>query len=124
MLKRDIETSDDIKTVVDSFYERVKDDHLLKGVFEHVNWTTHLPVMYSFWGSMLLGDGTYRGNPLQKHLPLNINHQHFLRWLMIWTNTIDEKFEGAIAEVAKMRGRAIADVFQIKMGIAKGVRSL
>ena len=116
-MKGDIRTEQDIEVLVNTFYERVKTDLLLAPVFAHVNWPHHLPVMYSFWSSMLLGTQTYSGNPLQKHLPLKIAAPHFDAWLKIWHQTIDDLFLGAVAEEAKMRGRSIAGIFQHKMGI-------
>jgi hemoglobin len=73
--------------------------------------------MYDFWSSMLLGDQTYRGNPLQKHLPLAIDQSHFNRWLSLFKETVDENFEGDKAEEVKMRAKSIAGVFQVKMGL-------
>lgn len=118
-MKKDIAHSEDVKLLVNTFYDKVKNDNTLAPVFSHVNWNNHLPIMYSFWGSMLLGEGTYRGYPLQRHLHLRIDSQHFVAWLKVWHETIGELFEGMIAEEAKMRGDAIARVFQLKMGITQ-----
>lgn len=85
--------------------------------FSHVNWSHHLPVMYSFWCSMLLGEQSYRGNPLQRHMALPIGAEHFNRWLLLFGETIDENFSGVNAGEMKMRAQAIARVFQIKMGL-------
>jgi hemoglobin len=117
MLKHDILKRDDIKILVDRFYDKVKDDSLLGPVFNHVDWPHHLPIMYDFWSSMLLGDQTYRGNPLQKHMHLAINEDHFNRWLHLFTQTVDENFQGEKAEEVKMRAQSIAGIFQLKMGI-------
>jgi hemoglobin len=116
-MKSDIKTKQDIEKLVDTFYSKVQVDPLLAPVFAHVNWSEHLPVMYSFWTSMLLGTQTYTGNPLQRHLHLKIDHNHFQAWLSIWHQTIDELFSGPVAEETKMRGRSIAGIFQFKMGI-------
>jgi hemoglobin len=115
--KHDIVQRDDIQVMVDRFYEKVKADPLLGPVFSHVDWPNHLPVMYDFWSSMLLRDQTYRGNPLQRHLHLAIDTSHFGRWIELFMETVDESFEGEKAEEAKMRGQAIAAVFQVKMGL-------
>jgi hemoglobin len=114
---RDIVQREDIKIMVDKFYDKVKSDELLGPVFSHVDWPHHLPVMYNFWSSMLLGDQTYRGNPLQKHLPLPIDKKHFSRWLELFKKTIDENFSGEKAEEVKMRAESIASIFQLRMGL-------
>jgi hemoglobin len=101
--------------MVNSFYDKVKVDPLLGPVFSHVDWPNHLPIMYNFWSSMLLGDRSYAGNPLQKHLPLKINTQHFERWLQLFKATIDENFAGEKANETKMRAESMAAIFQFKM---------
>lgn len=118
-VKKDIIHRDDAKLMVDNFYEKVKHDPLLAPVFAQVDWPHHLPIMYDFWSSMLLGDQTYTGNPLQKHLPLPLQREHFDQWLALFTKTIDETFSGEKAEEAKDRARNIAGIFQLKMGLTK-----
>ena len=117
LLLPDITDRNDVIKFVDRFYDKVKEDTLLGPEFAHVNWLHHLPVMYNFWSSMLLGEQSYRGNPLQKHLPLPIGTVHFNRWLQLFKETIDENFSGVNAEEVKVRAQAIARVFQIKMGL-------
>jgi hemoglobin len=119
MQKSDIITRKDLTVLVDSFYDKVKQDNLLGPVFSDVNWPKHLPIMYDFWCSMLLGELSYRGNPLQKHLHLPIDASHFTQWLRLFETTVDEKFSGDKAEEIKMRARSIAGIFQHKMGLIK-----
>lgn len=118
-MKKDIITREDIEVLVNRFYEKVQADQILGPVFSHVDWPHHLPIMYDFWSSMLLGDQTYRGNPLQKHLPLPIESKHFDQWLKYFTETVDENFTGDKAEEVKMRAQSIATIFQMRMGITR-----
>jgi hemoglobin len=115
--KTDILNRDAVKLLVDKFYEKVKDDPFLCPVFSHVDWPHHLPTMYNFWSSILLGDQTYQGNPLQKHLPLSVTAEHFTQWLALFHLTVNENFEGEKAEEAKLRAQSIASLFQYKMGL-------
>jgi hemoglobin len=117
MEKHDIITRRDLTALVDSFYEKVKTDSLLGPVFSYINWEKHLPIMYNFWCSMLLGEGSYKGNPLQSHLHLPIERTHFDQWLKLFKETVDENFFGEKADETKMRAQAIAGVFQHKMGL-------
>ena len=117
-MEKDIITREDVKLLVDRFYQKVQADPLLGPVFSHVDWPHHLPIMYNFWSSMLLGDQTYRGNPLQKHLPLPIESRHFDQWLKYFIETVDENFTGEKAEEVKMRAQSIAGIFQMRMGIS------
>lgn len=114
--RHDISNHDDVKVLVDQFYAKVNMDSLLAPVFAHVDWPHHLPIMYNFWSSVLLGDRSYSGNPLAKHLNLKIGKEHFTRWLELFTRTVDEHFSGFNAKEAKNRAQTIADLFQHKMG--------
>ena len=118
--KPDITHPDDVKLMVDGFYEKVKTDELLGPVFggqAQVHWEAHLPTMYSFWTKILLGEGEYLGRPFQKHIPLKIDASHFKRWLALFEGTVDSNFEGEMADEAKLRANAIAQAFQAKLGI-------
>jgi hemoglobin len=117
MMRTDIETRNDIELLVKSFYERVMQDELLAPKFSHVDWPKHLPIMYNFWSSMLLGDQSYQGNPFQKHISLSIDASHFDRWMNLFTQTVDNHFTGMRAEEIKSRAQSIAGVWQHKMGI-------
>jgi len=114
-VKSDIEGRVDVKLLVDGFYDKVRSDPFLQSVFSHVDWPAHLPVMYDFWSSMLLGDQSYRGNPFQKHLPLDLTSAHFERWLSLFHQTVDEIFSGQNAQDLKMRSIGIAEVWKHKM---------
>jgi hemoglobin len=57
--KTDITTREDIIILVNAFYDGIKAHALLGPIFNEiaqVNWETHLPKMYSFWSSILLGE--------------------------------------------------------------------
>lgn len=121
-MKHDITQPSDIRIMVDRFYDKVQADPLLGPVFRHVDWPSHLPIMYNFWSSVLLGTQTYRGSPLQRHLHLEIDQRHFNRWLMLFEDTVYENFAGGTAEEAKARARAMAEIFQLKMGLVAQMR--
>jgi hemoglobin len=116
---KDIQTRKDVEKMVFTFYELVKADKLLAPAFENVYWPHHLPVMYNFWSSMLLGDMSYSGSPLAKHMDLVISSTHFDQWLKLFNENINAQFEGPVATEAKTRAKTIANVFQHKMGLMK-----
>lgn len=118
-MRKDLENEADIKTLVDTFYESVNKDELLAPIFNEfaeVDWSHHLPVMYSFWSSVLFGSMAYKGQPFPKHMRLPIQKQHFQRWISLFTQSIDELFEGPKANEAKQKATSIAQIFQMKMG--------
>lgn len=118
-VKQELKTREEIETMVNKFYEKVKQDLLLAPVFAHLDWPKHLPIMYNFWSSMLLGDQSYQGNPFQKHIGLPIEARHFDQWLKLFIETVNENFAGAKAEEVKQRAQSIAGIFQHKLGIAR-----
>lgn len=119
MRKKDIANKQDLEIIVNHFYEKVKQDELIGIMFEHVNWDTHLPLMYDFWDNVLFYTGNYTGNPMAKHMMANDRFQmtknHFDRWLMLFDKTVDELFSGKNAALLKERARSIATIMQIKI---------
>lgn len=115
---KEIITREDIILIVNNFYEKVKQDNLLGPLFAHVNWPHHLPIMYNFWSSMLLGEQSYTGSPFPKHVGLAITASHFDRWMELFTHTVDENFAGEKAIELKDRARSIAGVWQYKLSLS------
>jgi hemoglobin len=109
---------EDIMLLVDGFYENVRVNGLLGGIFNGVikdKWPEHLEKMYRFWQTVLLGEHTYWGSPFPPHAQLPVAQQHFDTWLKLWTETIDEHFAGAKAEEAKWRAGKMAVMFFSKI---------
>ena len=120
--KRDIGSEEDVVLIVNSFYEKVREDRLLGPIFNDfakVDWETHLPRMYDFWNTLIFSQKTYKGNPFAKHIPLPIQQEHFEQWLVLFEQNIDEHFTGEIAEHTKLRAKSIAHIFQSKLKFIK-----
>lgn len=112
---KDIQEHTDIVLLVDQFYSKIKTNPILSPIFSDVakvDWDHHLPKMYSFWGSILLGEQTYSGNPMQVHVALSkltpLSEHEFDEWLLLFNATVDELFSGTNAEEAKLRASNIA----------------
>jgi hemoglobin len=124
-MKTDIKTRKDIEHLINSFYDKVKKDEVIGFIFNDiakVNWEKHLPVMYDFWESIVFSTGNYTRNPMLVHLQLNrlvpLTKQHFDQWLKLFTQTVDELFEGNNATLIKERALNIATIIQSKILIA------
>ncbi len=124
-MKRDIVSEEDVKLLVDTFYKYVTVNPVIGHIFTNivkVDWDHHLPKMYAFWSTLLLGSMTYHGNPMQIHSKLNtitpLGQKEFDEWVRLFTLTVDELFEGPAATEAKVRARAIAQVMMAKFGSA------
>ncbi len=123
-MKKELENEDDIKLLVDTFYDKVNANAILSPVFNdfaQINWEHHLPVMYNFWSTVLFGSMTYKGQPFPKHLRLPVDTLHFEQWISLFTATVDELFEGERATEAKQKATSIAQIFQLRMGLLDGV---
>lgn len=121
-MKKTIEHLADIELLVNSFYDKVKTDDTIGYFFTEVaqvDWPVHLPRMYDFWESIVLGTGDFKGNPMAKHMQLNLKSKllpaHFKHWLLLWQQTVDELFVGEKAEEIKNRARLIAGVIEFKV---------
>ena len=121
-MKKDIANRDDIILLINTFYEKVKKDQVIGYIFNDVakvNWEKHLPVMYDFWENVIFFTGAYTGNTMTAHKQLHqktpLNAEHFQEWIKLFTQTVDELFEGDKAELTKQRAISIATVMQIKI---------
>lgn len=125
MNRREIESVEDIQEFVDAFYARVQKDALLGPIFEEVaqvDWETHLPRMYRFWETVLFNVASYKGNPVLKHVEVAqktpLGKAHFDYWVTLFKKTIDERFEGRLAELAKERALMMSRILLYKCGQA------
>lgn len=113
--RKDIENRGDIELMVNSFYNSVQSNNKLGYIFKDiamVKWDVHLPKMYAFWSHILLGDSEYKGNPMIKHIALSkqapMTDEEFSEWLALFIYTVDQLFQGPVAEEAKLRAANIA----------------
>ncbi len=116
--KGDITTMDDIQLLVNTFYEKIRINPLLGGIFNGTikdHWPQHLEKMYRFWQTLLLEEHTYFGSPFLPHAQLPVEQRHFDTWLKLWYDTIDQHFTGVKADEAKWRGDKMAVMFLSKI---------
>ena len=123
---KDIDNTEDIALLVDSFYKRVLQDDVISHLFTTVvklDWEIHIPIMNRFWNTVLLGSGTYSGQPMKVHMALNskspLHEKHFERWLALWSETVSSLFEGDRAERAKNQAKMMAHLIQQKIELSK-----
>jgi len=106
-----------LATLVDRFYDKVRTDPLLGPVFKSRvdDWDAHKVLMTSFWSTVALRTGHYRGNPLARHQPLPIGVAHFQRWLALWHETAGEVLDEEPA--ALMIGYAERIGYGLRVGL-------
>jgi hemoglobin len=118
-MTHDTVTEDSIVALVDAFYAKVRRDPAIGPLFDRVigdNWDAHLPRMYAFWSSVLLGSRRYRGNPMAVHQALPAFPAAFFDvWLGLFAETAAELFAPALADDIAGRARRIAE--SLKLGL-------
>lgn len=119
---RDIETRADCEELVRAFYARAMADTMIGYLFTdvaHLDLEEHVPVITSFWETILLGGPSYRGGAFGPHARLHAKAQlrtgHFERWLALWSATVDERFAGPRAELAKAHAQRVARAFSRRL---------
>jgi hemoglobin len=120
--RSDIETRADCETLVRAFYGKALTDPVIGFIFTdvaHLDLEEHVPVITSFWETILLGAGSYVGGAFAPHAALNakvpLRSGHFERWVTLWCATVDEVFCGPRAEQAKAHGRRVARAFHRRL---------
>jgi len=122
---KDITDINNIRLFVDEFYEKVRQDDVLGPIFLKAipgDWQPHLNKMYAFWNTVLFGVSGYKGNPFSKHAPLQIEQDHFDRWLKLFAETINTHFEGPVAQDAQKRAGLMAEMFLSRLRYANSNR--
>ena len=119
---RDIETRDDVETLVRAFYGKALTDPIIGFIFTDVaklDLEEHVPQITAFWETILLGAESYRGGVFGKHadvhLKVGLRRGHFERWLQLWFGTVDELFRGERANLAKVHALRVGQAFHHRL---------
>lgn len=120
--KKDITTRADIEHLIQCFYEKALIDTQIGFIFTDIakiDLESHLPHLFDFWENILLKPNGYKRNVLKVHVDLNekakLSPAHFERWLDLFSTTVDDLFQGIIANSAKNKALSIATVMQTKL---------
>ena len=131
MNKTDLNTRKDVFLLVSSFYEKVRVNSTIGPFFNETikDWEEHLERLTTFWETSLFMtkklEKKYHGNPLEAHVKVDkkfnhtIDNLHFGIWLNLWYQTIDELFEGDIADNAKRRARKMGTFMYMNIFAAR-----
>ncbi len=118
-MKEDIKTPEDINLLVTDFYAEVMKSESLCPFFSTLDWEAHLPKMKKFWRFILLDEAGYTENVTNKHLHMHLTNELFDEWLLLFHRTVDQHYEGPVAELAKTRASLIGIGIQGKMNLLK-----
>ena len=126
MLANEI-TKENIEKMVYLFYIKVLKDDIVGPFFiaklgddmKSDYWKPHLELLTNFWASMVLGDGSYTGNPFMPHTQLGeLSREVFEQWLELFFKTIDQVYAPHVGDPFKERSMAIAGNFMRNLGIS------
>jgi hemoglobin len=128
-----IENREDVSKLVRTFYSKVRMNAHLGPIFNEIvkDWELHLEHLTDFWEMVLLqsGPGAGKFNPIPVHKEVDnqtendISEVHFENWLELWFETLDQYFEGEVAEHAKAHAQKMAYIllFKIQEGRNSGL---
>ncbi len=118
----DIETRADVERLVRAFYGQALEDPIIGWLFVDIaklDIEEHVPVIASFWATILLGEQSYSGGAFAPHAALHAKARlragHFQRWLALWAATVDDLFTGERAEEAKAHAVRVANAFHSRL---------
>jgi len=118
----DLTTRADIHDLVVAFYREIVFDDLLAPVFgevAEVDWAVHIPKLIDYWCRVLLAQPGYVGTILHAHRHVHdlepFQAEHFDRWYLLWTESIDQRWAGPNAANAKNHAAQIAAVLAHKL---------
>jgi hemoglobin len=110
-------TEADIARVVPAFYAKVRRDPMLGPIFNGAidEWPEHLEKLQSFWSSVMLTSGRYKGQPMPAHIKheAQITPAAFARWLELWGDTTASLLSPDQAAAMQDKAARIAESLQL-----------
>lgn len=115
----DLDSRSRIEDLVQEFYTRARTDALLGPVFFGAlgdgDWSHHLGVVANFWCTVLLGERSYPGGFMWKHLQLPLRTEHVDRWRTLFTDLLQSTHAGPMTNEALRRVDIMAEVLKTKL---------
>jgi len=124
-MKYDITTREELLVMLHHFYSQVFVDGLIGPYFDEIRKAPehHIPLIADFWESVLNPQKPYTKNLMQIHRVIHegkpIGKTEFNRWVQLFSQTVDDFFEGPNAELLKQRARSVAGLMDLKFNYSK-----
>lgn len=120
----DLNDREAVESLVDQFYQQARTDELLGPVFLGAlgsgDWSGHLRVVSDFWCTILLGERSYPGGFMWKHLRLPLRAEHAERWATLFTALVKDTHAGPFADEALRRVEIMKAVLIAKLAHRDG----
>ena len=122
-MKEDLKNREDVNNLVVTFYQKVRKNKEIGYFFNNSisDWEAHIRKLTDFWESNLFFKPLYSGNPKLAHIKVDTENNneiealHFGIWLNLWFETLNELFEGPMAERAKNNARKMSSHLYLKI---------
>jgi hemoglobin len=125
--KPDLDSPEQIKAFIESFYDKVLADNLLAHIFTDVagiDINVHIPIIRSYWEKLLLGDKQYQRHTMNIHRDLHskfpFTEPEFDRWLSLFKQTASEEFSGPNTDRAVTVASSIAHNMNLTLNKREG----
>ncbi|PZW40858.1 hypothetical protein C8P66_12365 [Humitalea rosea] len=90
-------------------------------MFDQVHdWEAHITRITTFWSSVALLTGRYRGQPLAVHMPLALQPRHFARWLALFEATATRVCSPEAVTYLMEKARRIAQSLELGGAVQRG----
>ena len=110
-------SDEQIRQLVDSFYDKIRADADLRPIFERVvagDWETHLAKMHDFWASVMLTSGFYKGSLVAVHKHMGGLDIGLLdRCLALFGDSCDELLDSETAGLCWLKAAHIAESLKL-----------
>ncbi|MDY6828321.1 MAG: group III truncated hemoglobin [Pseudomonadota bacterium] len=120
----DIQSRPQVRALVERFYLKLLTDDRLAPFFDSPEAVfERLPLVSAYWDQLLLQQGSYRRHTMEIHAAIDrrrpFEAADFSRWLELFERTVDELYQGRLAERAKRLARRVADHMAGRVGLAE-----
>jgi hemoglobin len=119
---------DGLMLLLRRFYADVRQHQVIGPVFAAriQDWPSHLEKIAGFWSGLTGGPALYGGGMAARHIPLQLEEQHFAAWLDLWRRHCRAHLKPAeaeelilVAEALGQRLRAITAMHRPQDGSAR-----
>jgi len=108
-----------LERLVAAFYARVREDEALGPIFNDAvhDWPAHLATLTTFWSSVMLTSGRYKGQPVPAHMKhlARITPELFDRWLALWASTTNDLMSTDAAVSLQAKAARIAESLKLAL---------
>ena len=110
-----------LQQLVRAFYASAREDELIGPLFDRVHdWEAHIARITTFWSSVALMSGSYHGQPMAAHIPLDLDKAHFARWITLFEATAQGVCTEQDAAYLIEKAKRIAQSLELGCSVHRG----